>query len=131
MSLALPFALASQHLPELTQIWGFIAYPSTEPDPAVRPVECGPYVEQLEHIARLIANCSFFIIVGLSLAFLFVPLFLILNLKNEECKFIKRLAEATPEEREEELMRICKEAHIKLERIENGRSEKMDDLQEA
>jgi hypothetical protein len=131
MSLGLPFALASQHLPELAQIWGFIAHPSPGPDSAARPVECGPYVEQLEHTARLIAVYSFSIIVGLFLSSLFLTLFIILCLKNDECIFIKRLAEATPKEREEELMRIWKEAHIKLERRENGRSEKMDDLQEV
>jgi hypothetical protein len=129
MSLALPFALASQHLPELAQIWGFITHPSS--DPVVRPVECGPYVEQLEHTVKLIASCSFFIIAGISLASVFALAFVLFNLKNEERKFFKRLAEATPEEREEELMRICRGAHITLERRENGRSEKMDDYQEV
>lgn len=109
---------------------GLHCAPSPGPDPAARPLECGPYVEQLEHTARLIAVYSFSI-VGLFLSSLFLTLFIILCLKNDECNFIKRLAEATPEEREEELMRICKEAHIKLERRENGRSEKMDDLQEV
>ena len=37
-------------------------------------------------------------------------LFLGLSLAKEDRKFIKRLAESTSEEREEELTRICKEA---------------------
>jgi hypothetical protein len=98
---------------------------------AVRPVECGPYFEQLLHTNRQIFDLFFFIIVGVSVMYTFSLLYLIWHLKNEECKFIKRLAEATPEEREEELIRICKEAHIKLERRENGRSEKVDYLQEV
>jgi hypothetical protein len=129
MSFALSFALAIQHLPELAQIWGVIAHPS--PDPAVRPIECGPYVEQLEHTVKLIASCSFFSIAGLFLTSIFALVFILLHLRNEERKFFKRLAEATPEEREEELMRICNGADVILERRENGRSEKMDDYQEV
>jgi hypothetical protein len=128
MTLALPFALASQHLPELARMWSFVGRPPFEPDAAIRPAECRPYVEELEHTAKLIATCSFFIIVGISLLFVVFLPFTVWNLKNEEGKFIKRLAKATPEEREE-LLRICREANIKVERRETRRCEKIDDLQ--
>lgn len=53
-------------------------------------------------------------------------LFLGLSLAKEDRKFIKRLAESTLEEREEELSRICKEAGIKIERRQKSRKEKME-----
>jgi hypothetical protein len=123
MSFALPVALASQHIPEIAQFWDLILHPPPEPSPAIRPEECGPYVH---YTASYCARFSLFMIVGLYLGCFFLMLFLGLSLAKEDRKFIKRLAESTLEEREEELSRICKEAGIKIERRQKSRKEKME-----
>jgi hypothetical protein len=46
--------------------------------------------------------------------------------KRESPPLLNHLAEATPEEREDELMMFCKKHGINIEKIENLRGEKED-----
>lgn len=61
---------------------------------------------------------------ALSLGFILLLLFFALRTRQDNTKFIKQLAEATTEKREEELTRICEEAGIKIEQRQTQRNEK-------
>jgi hypothetical protein len=59
----------------------------------------------------------------LTLGFSFYPLHCV-RPKRESPLLLNHLAEATPEDREDELMMFCKKRGITVERVENLRSEK-------
>ncbi|KAH8760662.1 hypothetical protein BGZ57DRAFT_858417 [Hyaloscypha finlandica] len=84
------------------------------PDSAIWPTECDPYLRQT---ASQFLKFTCIMIGGMTLMFMYLA-FSFASLGKEHHDYVlKHLAEATLEEREEELMRLCKERGIKVEKL--------------
>jgi hypothetical protein len=111
MSRTLGFALVSQHREEFANLINLVFYPPPTPDSASRPAGCDIH---LEYIASFCARVAVYII-----STMFISCLLVITLAwyahgSQLKRFVKRLTEATPEEREQELMWLCKKMRIEI-----------------